>query len=308
MCGKEDTFVLDFVNEEEEIMNAFQDYYQKTILEKETDPNHLYDLKSIIEKSQVIWQTEVDNFAKVFFLPNYNSKNQAKLYAYIDPAVERFLALSAEKVEGEFSQEDIRNAMVSFTRMYGYMSQIMPFYDTELEKLYPYIRLFLKKLPKGTIDPRLILDDKVTLEYYRIEKVAERDIGLVKENSELAGITEAGIKRKTEDEKSPLSEIIQVINERLGTDFEEADRLVFEQVVEDCVADELLKQQAQANTFENFQYPFKDIYDDKVIDRMEQNSEICNRMIAGGEFSDLVFNAIMKEVYFRFKKEAAKVT
>jgi len=239
--------------------------YQKTKLEKETDPNHLYDLKSIIEKAQVIWQTEVDNFAKVFFQRNYNPNNQKKLYAFIDPAIERFAALHNEKTEGEFSQDDIRSAMVSFARMYGYMSQIMPFYDTELEKLYPYIRLFLKKLPKGTIDPRLILDDKVTLEYYRIEKVGQRDISLVKEDSELASINEAGIKRKKEDEKSPLSEIIQVINERLGTEFEEADRLVFEQVVEDCIADEQLKQQAQANTFENFQYPFKDVYNDKVI-------------------------------------------
>ena len=302
-AGKEDTFVLDFVNEEEEILNAFQDYYQKTLLESETDPNHLYDLRSIIEKSQIIWQSEVDNFAKVFFQPNYNPKNQSKLYSFIDPAIERFLALPADKVEGTISQEDVRGAMVSFTRLYGYLSQIMPFHDAELEKLYPYIRLFLKKLPKGTIDPRLILDDKVTLEYYRIEKVSQRDILLVKEDAELEGVSEAGVKRKTEEEKSPLSEIIHVLNERLGTDFEEADRLVFEQVVEDCVADEQLKQQAQANTFDNFQYPFKDVYEEKVIDRMEQNTEICNRMIAEGDFANLVFSAIMKEVYARLKKE-----
>ncbi len=301
-AGKEDTFILDFVNEEETIIEAFQDYFQKTILEKETDPNHLYDLRAIIEKSQVIWQTEVDNFAKVFFQQNYNPKNQSKLYAYIDPALERFLQLPKEKSEGELSQEDVRGAMVSLTRLYGYLTQIMPFYDSELEKLYPYLRLFLSKLPKGTIDPRLILDDKVLLEYYRIEKLGQKDLSLVKEDSELAGITEAGIKRKTEEDKAPLSEIIKLINDRLGTDFEEADRLVFEQVVEDCVADEQLKQQAQANSFENFKFPFKDVYQDKVIDRMEQNTEICNRMIAGGEVADVIFNWVMKEVYSRLKE------
>jgi type I restriction enzyme, R subunit len=302
-AGKEDTFVLDFVNEEEIILEAFQDYYQKTVLESETDPNHLYDLRSIIGKSRIIWNTEIDNFAKMFFQPAYNPKNQNKLYAYIDPAIERYKALPSDKVEGQITQVDVRDAMVSFTRLYGYLAQIMPFYDMELEKLYPYIRFFLKKLPKDLIDPRLVLDDKVTLEYYRIEKLGEKSLSLVKEDSELYGITEAGIKRKTEDEKSPLSQIIKIINERLGTTFEEADRLVFEQVVEDCVADEHLKQQAQANTFENFQYPFKEVYDDKVIDRMDQNTEICNKMIAGGEFSTLVFDAIMKEVYSRLKIE-----
>ena len=300
--GKEDTFVLDFVNDEDDILNAFQDYYQKTSLESSTDPNHLYDLKNLIEKSQILWQSEIDNFARVFFQPNYNPKNQKALYSYIDPAIERFLGLPKEKSSGDISQNDVQDAMMSFTRLYSYLSQIMPFYDMELEKLYPYVRFFLNKLPKGLHDPRLWLDDKVALEYYRIEKLGEHPISLVKEDSELMGVTEAGLKRKTEDEKAPLSEIINLINERLGTDFEEADRLVFEQVVEDCVADEQLKQQAQANTFDNFQYPFRDVYDEKVIDRMEQNTEICNRMIAGGEFSQLVFNAIMKEVYSRLGK------
>lgn len=299
--GKEETFVLDFVNEEEVILQSFQQYYQKTSLESETDPNHLYDLRALVDKAQIVWQQEIDGFAKVFFKPNYNPGNQSKLYAFIDPAIERFLALPEEMVDGGISQADVRGAMVSFVRLYGYLTQIMPFQDEELEKLYPYVRLFLKKLPKGQLDPRLILDDKVTLEYYRIEMAGQRDISLMREDAELHGVVEAGIKRKTEEQKAPLSEIIQIINERLGTEFEEADRLVFEQVIEDCVADEQLKQQAEANSFENFQFPFKDIYEEKVIDRMEQNTDICNKMIAGGDFADLVYRAIMKEVYSRLK-------
>lgn len=301
--GKEDTFVLDFVNDEGEIVEAFQAYYQRTALESNTDPNHLYDLKNIIENAQVILESEVDNFAKVFFKPNYNPENQKQLYAYIDPAIERFLTLSKEKAEGSISQEDVKGAMISFTRIYSYLSQIMPFYDMQLEKFYPYYRFFLKKIPKGDIDSRLFLDDKVALEYYRIERVSSKDLNLVKEDSELQGVTEAGIKRKKKEEKAPLSKIIQVINDKFGTDFEEADRLFFEQVVEDCVSDEQLKQHAEANTFENFKFPFRDIFDEKVIERMDQNQDIFNRMMAGGEFGELVFNAIMKEVYARLKEK-----
>lgn len=68
MCyGKEDTFILDFVNDTEDIRNSFQPYYELTTIEESTDPNHLYDLKGEIEKAQVIWQTEVDNFCNVFY-------------------------------------------------------------------------------------------------------------------------------------------------------------------------------------------------------------------------------------------------
>ena len=302
--GKEDTFVLDFVNEEDAIVEAFQDYFQKTSLESTTDPNHLYDLKNIIEKSQIAWGSEIDNFARVFFQKNYNPTNQKALYSFIDPAIERFLMLPTDKASGEMTQEDMQDAMLSFTHLYSYLSQIMPFYDKELEKLYPYLRFFLNKLPKGIQNRGLVLDDKVALEYYRIEKLGEHDLGLVKDDSELRGVTEAGIKRKTEDQKAPLSEIIQVINERLGTNFEEADRLFFEQVVEDCVSDEHLKNHAEANTFDNFKFPFREVYDEKVIDRMDQNQELFNRMMAGGEFGKLVYDAIMKEVYGRLKKTA----
>ncbi|MBC8462545.1 MAG: hypothetical protein H8D67_31645 [Deltaproteobacteria bacterium] len=87
------------------------------------------------------------------------------------------------------------------------------------------------------------------------------------------------------------------------SDFDEADRLFFEQIVEDCVMDEDLGTQARANTYENFKYPFEDAYKDKVIDRIDQNQEMFNRLIEEGDFSTLVFSAIMKEVYKRFNTE-----
>jgi type I restriction enzyme R subunit len=65
-----------------------------------------------------------------------------------------------------------------------------------------------------------------------------------------------------------------------------------------------LKHHAEANTFDNFKFPFREVYDEKVINRMDQNQELFNRMMAGGEFAVLIYNAIMKEVYDRLKKTA----
>jgi len=303
--GKKDTFILDFVNETEEIQQSFQPYYEETILESTTDPNHLYDLRSNIEQTGVIWPSEVDSFAKIYFDPKFNSANQAKLNAYLDPAVERFKELPEEAtIQGKMCKDDFENALITFTRLYSFLSQIMPFHDIELEKLYPYIKYLIRKLPKDAIEARLKLDDEVALEYYRLQKIEEAKIALEPAGEwEIPPTKEAGIRRPKDEEKAPLSEIIQTLNERFGTDFKEADRLFFEQIVEDCVRDEDLGTQARANTYENFKYPFEDTYKDKVIDRMDQNQEMFNKLMEEGDFSTLVFNAIMKEVYKRFNAE-----
>ena len=72
---KYETFILDFANQAADIQAAFQPYYEVTALEKTTDPNLLYDQKNLIEETQVIWQSEVDNFANVFFNPNFKAED-----------------------------------------------------------------------------------------------------------------------------------------------------------------------------------------------------------------------------------------
>ena len=211
--GKEDTFVLDFMNEAEDIKESFQPYYELTALENTTDPNLLYDQKNRIEAAQVIWQSEVDNFAKVFFSSNFKSKHQGKLNAFIDPAVDRFKQLPTNAtIEGQLSQDDFKHLLLTFTRLYSFLSQIVPFNDMALEKLFPYVRFLLKKLPRTTIEERLKLDDEVALEYYRLDKTSESHI-IMEELAkfELKPPTEAGLRKKKDDDKSPLSEIIMGI-------------------------------------------------------------------------------------------------
>lgn len=297
--GKEDTFVLDFMNETEDIKESFQPYYEMTALEHTTDPNLLYDQKNRIESTQVIWQSEVDNFAKVFFSQHFKAKHQEKLNAFIDPAVERFKQLPEDaSIEGQMSQDDFKHLLSTFTHLYSFLSQIIPFSDVALEKLFVYVRFLLTKLPKKNIADHLKLDDEVALEYYRLDKISAEPI-IMEEMAtyELKPPTEAGLRKKKDDDKSPLSEIIETINNRFGTDFTEADRLLFEQLVEDFISDDTLKVQARANTLDNFKYPFEESYHNKIIDRMDQNQDIFNRLMEGGDFATIVFNGIMQEVY-----------
>ncbi|WP_148224952.1 type I restriction endonuclease subunit R [Nitratifractor salsuginis] len=295
--GKEDTFVLDFINDRETILKSFQDYYEVTSIEEDNDPNHLYDLKNTLDAFQVYWPSEVEALAHIYFDPAYqhNARMQSKLYALIDPAVDRFNVLDEEQ------QDSFKKSLRTWTKLYSYFSQVMPFWDAEFEKFYAYAKLLLKKLPKKELGESLQFEDELALEYYRLEKIKEGRLELQKgEEGVLQGISEAGLHRE-KDEKEALSEIIKILNERFGTEFEEADRLFFEQIEEDLVADETLQKQAKVNKLDTFKYAFNDMFTDKLIERMDQNQDIFEKILEDKDFGELVKGMMMKSVYRRLK-------
>jgi type I restriction enzyme R subunit len=293
--GKEDTFVLDFANDRETILDSFQPYYEVTSTIEETDINHLYDLKARLDAFQVYWNQEVEGFANVYFDPKSklnNPKEQKRLYAFTDPAVDRFKALSEEEKQDEF-----KKGLRSWTNLYAFLSQIMPFIDAELEKFYAYAKLLQTRLPKRDLSESLHLDDEVALEYYRLQKIKEGSIELQKgEDGELSGTSEAGLKRG-KDEEALLSEIIHVLNDRFGTEFEEADKLFFDQIEAELMEDETLRTQARVNEIDTFKFAFYDKFIDKLISRMDQNQEIFEKILEDKGFGDLVKELMMKKVY-----------
>lgn len=310
MCaGKEDTFVLDFANDTDDILNSFQPYYELTSIKENSDPNYLYDLKSEIEKSNIIWETEINNFCNVFFksAKSLSVSEQSKLNAYIDPAVERYKQLpkensKADVIGTEVTQEDFKNTLQSFNRTYSFLTQIMPFSDVELEKLFTYTRFLYKKLPRTSENDKFKLGDEVSLEYYRLQKIAENNIAMEDQGVyELEGGGSAGIRMSKEDEVA-LSEIIEVLNKRFATAFNTADKLFFDQIEEDMILDEKLAGQAKNNSIENFKFGFEDLFMDKLIGRMEQNQDIFTKMMDDKDFGNIVKSYMLKKVYHRLSK------
>jgi len=296
--GKDDTFVLDFVNDRETILSSFQPYYEITTVISEPDPNHLYDLKGKLDEKQIYWQSEIEAFARVYFREHrrLSAKDQAVLYAYIDPAVDRFKAIEKEDEKDEF-----KKSLRTWTNLYSFLAQIMPFTEPDFEKFYAYAKLLQTKLPKKDLSETLQLDDELALEYYRLQKIGEGSIELQKDESgELDGLSEAGIKRAKE-EKAVLSKIIDVLNERFGTEFEPADELFFDQIEAELVQDETLKTQAQANKIDTFKYAFEDQFLSKLIERMDQNQEIFEKIVEDKAFGGLVREWMLKKVYARLQ-------
>jgi type I restriction enzyme, R subunit len=295
--GKEDTFIIDFANDRQTIIDSFQPFYECTTLSETTDPNHLYDLKNLTDKSQVYFQSEVDGFAKVFYKPGNSSlRDQGKLYAFIDPAIDRYKALKEEE------QDEFKKSLTAFVRIYSYLSQVMPFQDVELEKLFSFGRFLLSKLPKSDYTARLKLDDEVALEYYRLQKIGEGDLVLkVMGEYGLDPATEAGIGREKEV-KDKLSNILTLLNEKYGTEFTEADRLYFEQIEEALFENDELKLRAQNNPLENFKYAFEEAFIQILIDRMKDNEEIFDKIMTNTDFGREVKEWLTKRIYRRFNE------
>ncbi|MNX96671.1 hypothetical protein D3C86_1289980 [compost metagenome] len=177
----------------------------------------------------------------------------------------------------------------------------MPFTDVNLEKLFTYCTYLLRRLPRNSND-KFKLGDEVSLEYYRLQRIAETHIVMEPMGEYgLDGEIESGIRMK-KDEKAALSEIIDVLNKRFSTEFNDADRLFFDAIEEELYADDKLRQQAQANSIENFKFGFDDIYMDKAISRMEQNQDIFSKMMDDKEFGSLVRDYMLKKVYERFNQ------
>ncbi len=304
-AGKEDTFVLDFTNDRETIVDSFQPYYELTVMEETTDPNHLYDLKGKLDAAGIYHESEVEAFAKIFYKPGnlVSASEQGKLYNHIDPAVDRFKHIKDEEIQDEF-----KKSLTSFVHLYSFLSQIMPFQDVELEKLYSFGRFLLLRLPKTNDTEQLKLDSEIDLQYYRLQKIGEGDLVLqVQGEGVLSPTTEAGISRE-KDEKAKLSDIITVLNNKFGTEFNEADKLFFDQIEEELFLDQDLRKRALNNPLENFKYAFEEVFTEKLIERMDSNQSIFEKVMENSEFSNDVKSWFTKKVYERFNDEDAPPT
>lgn len=297
--GKENTFVLDFVNETQEIVDAFQPYYEQTTVGEQAQPQQLYELQAKLDAQQVYYKSEVEEFSKVF----YKSKeyqtpaDHAKMNACIDPAVNRFKQLD------EDTKEEFREWLTAYRNLYAFLSQVIPFQDSDLEKLYSYIRFLLTKLPKRNLGPVYNFDDEIALKYYRLQKISEGSLGLqAGKGGEVSGPTEVGT-GVSHGEKIELSQLIDILNERFGTNFKPGDQLFFDSIREDAVADSGLRQAALANTMENFGYVFLKSLEGLFIDRIDQNEEITAKYLNEKEFQEVVGQKLFKQVYEQIRKE-----
>jgi type I restriction enzyme R subunit len=298
---KEDTFILDFVNEREEIREAFKTYYEGAEMGQEVDPARMYQIKAELDASGVYLTEELDRFCKIYFKPKQwqSPADHQAMNSVLDPAVSRF---SSRQQQNPDEAELWRGKLQAFRNLYNFLSQVIPYQDTDLEKLYVFLRHLASKLPRRKGGPSYHFDDDVRLEYYRLQKISEGSIGLREgEASPLDGPSEVG-SGLVREERVALSQLIYLLNERFGTQFNEADQLFFDQIVEAAIADEGLKQAAAVNPSDKFELVFKNLLETLFVERMDQNEDIFVRFMNDSTFQKLVTGWLSSEAYKKLRK------
>jgi type I restriction enzyme R subunit len=297
---KEDTFVLDFVNNREEIREAFKTYYEGAEMGDEVDPARMYQIQSELDSSGVYLPEEVERFCSIYFKPKQrqSAADHQAMNASLDPAVSRF---AARQNDEENEAELWRGKMLAFRNLYGFLSQVIPYQDSDLERLYIFLRHLAPKLPRRRSSPAYQFDDEVRLEYYRLQKISEGSISLSDGKARrLDGPTEVGSGQNRE-EQIPLSQLIEVVNERFGTDFNQADQLFFDQIVEAAMADDGLQQAAAVNPKDKFELVFKSLIENLFVERMDQNEEIFVRFMNDPTFQKVVTTLMASEAYRKLR-------
>ena len=296
--GKEDTFVLDFRNNAEDIYRAFKPYYEVTTAGENVDPHHLYELKAQLDNEQIYFQAEVEEFCKVFFGAKAieNLADHGTLNRIVDKAVERFKTLP------EVKREDFRGWLVSFRNLYAFLSQIVPYPDWDLERLYTYGRYLWSKLPRRKGE-EVELGDDVQLKYYKLQKASEGSINLgAGDAAALKGPYDVGTGEEGDD-RVKLSSLIERLNERFGTNFTAADQLFFDQVQADAVARDDLRQAARANAIDDFRLKFDNELEGLFIDRMDNNADIFKKVMEDEKFRAVAGEWLLNEVYRQIRQQ-----
>lgn len=295
---KEDTFILDFVNDRLEIQEAFKTYYEGAQMGEEVEPARMYELKADLDASGIYLAEEVQRFCEIYFKPKLRQSagDHKAMNAALDRAMDRFQALQQEN---EDEAELWRGKLFAYRNLYSFLSQIIPYQDTDLERLYTFLRYLSPKLPKRRGGPRYSFDEEVKLEYYRLQKISEGSINLKEGQAKpLDGPQEVG-SGLLHEEPVALSRLIDLVNARFGTDFNEADQLFFDQIVEAAMTDENLKQAAVVNPEDKFSLVFNNLLETLFIERMDQNEDIFARYMNDPAFRDTVGHWLAGEAYRR---------
>ncbi len=296
--GKSHTFILDFVNEEHDIHQAFKPYYETTPVGENVDPQRLGELQHHLLERAIFAPADVTGFAKVWYhgRRDHSADDHRRMNAVLDAVVQSFQGRNEEE------QEEFRGQLTAYRNLYAFLSQITPWQDPEFEQLYAFARNLLAKLPPPGDGRAFALEDEVGLQFFRLQQLSTGSIDLAQgEVYPLKGPTEVGTAGAQEPDV-PLSSLIERINERFGTDFAEADQLFVEQIRASAESDENIAEAARANTLPDFAAYLDRSLNELFIARMEGNEAIFSKLMDDAEIRSFVCEQLAREVFGRVRK------
>ncbi len=268
--GKDTTYILDFVNEPDQILQAFQTYYETAQLEATTDPHLVYDLRAKLDATGYYDEFEVARVAKVDLDPNGTQKAlDAAIAPVADRLLKRYKAAQQEHNEAEAQGDEkaakaakdtldalllFKNDMGAYVRLYAFLSQIFDYGNTDIEKRFLFYKRLIPLLDFGRERDTVDLS-KVVLTHHTLKNHGAQLLGLNPDGSyKLQPIDAVGSGAVQEKQKNYLTEIIQKVNGLFEGELTDDDQLVYVNGVlkGKLLENEMLVQQAVSNSKEQF--------------------------------------------------------
>ena len=281
------TMVLDFVNDPEQVLKDFQDYYGKNYIpeEEETDPNILYDLQSELYHYNVFERDDVNEFAKYYFI---DDSKKEKINKVIDRVCDKAIATLDEDTQEVFKKRCRR-----FSNLYNFLSQILTFQDADLAKLAPFCLAVYKKMPYRKEHLPYEVLEETELDSYKVKYMGSRDLNLSDGDSAMKGQTAGNDRPSGEDELDFLSNIIKMLNDTYGLNLTDEDKVELSKMRQRVVEDEELMSFFNTdNARDDVKKVFEDKIDEELLNFINSKLELYNKLSEGRA------NGLLKRLFF----------
>ena len=237
---------------------------------------------------RVIHEPDVTPVVKAL-LSEKDVEQHRELHRLLDPALLRFDESSDEE------QVELRDLLSRFISLYDFISQLLDFTDMKLERDYRYSRVLQALLPDQTKN-RIDLGSQVELTHLRNSQTFSGSASLEHGDAELSTVFE-GERHSQQPEESPLSTIVEILNERFGTDFDISDQLFIDQVEALLQQDATVRTQALANSFDNFLLEFDGHLRRALASRVRSNGAIATQILNNDEMLRYITMECARRIY-----------
>lgn len=237
--GKVDTFVLDFANKKEDILEAFQPFYQETSLEQEVNVDLIYQTEKELLDYAIYNEHDINAFINVWNHPGkQDATAMGKMTSVLKPIADRYNLKNPEE------RYQFRRLVRKLIRWYSYITQVVRMFDEDMHKEYLFLSYLIGLLPEEKEEP-VDLDGKLKLEYYKLQKTFEGAITLDKIDGQYVSSKKQGVQGNRQ--KSTLDEILDKINEKYKGQFSEGDRVMLGALHDKLIEDDKLASSARTS-------------------------------------------------------------
>ena len=294
--GKHDTFVLDFINTKEDIMEAFQPFYQETYLEQEVNVDLIYQVQNALRGYAVYSEDEIEAFSKEYFDKKVQDERaMGRMTSVLKPVADRYNAKTPDE------RYQFRRDVRKFVKWYGYISQVVRMFDKELHQEFVFCSYLIKLLPKEVVEI-IDIESKLKLEYYKLQKTFEGAIQLEQKKGSYEGGDSIG--GKGENKKTPLDEIIEKINEKYKGAFNDADRVLISALQDKLMKDDRLEKMAKTSDPQIFaDAVFPKAFSDVAQESYMESQEAYTSLFQDKTKYDTIMQVLAEFVYREMRKK-----